>query len=221
MKNLKRIANLTSGIIKIPFSSKKYDIKKGYKHRSKYRYYDNTPCEDHYQKEVYEEAKQFSINNNFKKIVDIGCGSAYKLMSYFSEYDTIGIDVAETYQFLENKYPNKKWLSTDNVDYSSLDADIVICADVIEHLLDPMELIQNIKKIKNFKYLFISTPERNILNGCYHYGPPKNYHHIREWSGWEFNNFISKHFEIISHKVSNYKQCTQLIVCTKKESDLN
>ncbi|MBI9061920.1 MAG: methyltransferase domain-containing protein [Marinilabiliaceae bacterium] len=207
------IINLLSGLIRSVYSSSQYCIKKGYKHRTSYRYYDNTPCSDEWQNEIYIEACRFAKENNLNKVIDIGCGSAFKLLKHFSDFETIGVDVPETYNFLQKKYPQEKWLSTADIEASELTGDLIICSDVIEHVEDPNKIIEQIKQIKNIKFIFISTPERNILNGCYHYGPPRNPHHLREWSGWEFRNFISQHFNILSHTITNYNQGTQLIVC--------
>jgi hypothetical protein len=59
----------------------------------------------------------------------------------------------------------------------------------------------------------ISTPERNVKRGIYHFGPPPNPHHWREWSANELHRFISKYHPVYSHKLINPVQGTQLIVC--------
>ena len=93
----------------------------------------------------------------------------------------------------------------------ALSGDIVNCSDVIEHVLDPDELLNNIKKIKNVKYIFISTPDRNLIYSE-RFGPPYNTSHIREWTFEELKSYISKHFDVIDHVVTNRKQWTQLII---------
>ena len=104
-----------------------------------------------------------------------------------------------------------------NFDSTPKQADMVICADVIEHVDDPDELIEFIKKM-NFKHLIISTPDRNLLHsklGRSITGPPVNKHHIREWTFDEFAEYIGEHFDIILHG-SIEKEYGQMIHCKQK-----
>ncbi len=218
MNKKKIISGILKGSFRYPFYKSKYCIKRGYFHRKKYTYYDNTPLADEWQNEVYEIALNYFNKLNLNSIIDFGCGSAFKLMKFFPNAQTIGIDVKETVEYLKNKYPDKNWIDVNELDNKNINCDMVICSDVIEHVLDPDDFIDQIKKLGNFKYLFISTPERNIINGFYDFGPPKNRHHIREWTGWEFRNYISKKFDIKSHMITNFTQGTQLIIATKKKA---
>lgn len=192
-----------------------YQIKRGYIHKSEYNYFDDTSNTDKWQLEVYTKAKEYAENNNLKSIIDFGCGSAFKLIKYLNEYNTTGIDVSPTYEFLKEKYPNGNWLKFGDFDMNSLSADIVICSDVIEHVLNPDELLNNIKKIQNVKYIFISTPDRNLIP-TEKFGPPFNPTHIREWSFEELEEYVGTHFDIIEHIITNKQQWTQLIIAKNK-----
>jgi hypothetical protein len=107
---------------------------------------------------------------------------------------------------------------------SSLDLpffDILICADVIEHLVDPDELLNWIQNL-NFNYLVISTPDRDKLK-LYQWpaeqsqsGPPVNEGHIREWNFEEFEAYISQFFEIKKHFHNSSEWMAQVIVAIKK-----
>jgi 2-polyprenyl-3-methyl-5-hydroxy-6-metoxy-1,4-benzoquinol methylase len=211
----RKIFKLIVGAFNSMYSPSHFSIKKGYKHRKKYSYYNDSANTDSWQNEVYQLAKDFADDNNLKKIIDVGCGSAYKLLHHFGEnFEITGLDVDETIDKLNLAHPNHKWLNGLVTDYSKLDGDLVICSDVIEHVLNPTELINNIKQITNAKYLCISTPDRLILNGSTDFGPPKNKTHIREWTGKEFKMYLtSLNLTVISQQISNYDQCTQLIFC--------
>ena len=66
---------------------KKYFIKENYTHREKVRYHDDTKKSyntDKWQKEVYLLAKQYAEYSNFNTVLDIGTGSGFKLIKYFS-----------------------------------------------------------------------------------------------------------------------------------------
>jgi len=218
MKNairlIKKLLLFILGLTRSLFSKKKYKIKAGYIHRRQYKYYDDTQLKDEHQKEVYEIAKSFMISNNYNKIIDMGCGSGYKLLTYFKSFHTVGIDVSPTYEFLTRQYPNREWINAEYLNTLHLETDIIICADVIEHVLNPDKLLGSLQKI-DFKVLFLSTPERNISRGYFDYGPPLNEHHVREWTGLEFREYVSGFFEIVSHQITNFEQSTQLLICKK------
>lgn len=201
------------------FKGRQYGIKKGYRHRKNYRYFDDTSLKDEYQDEVYQLARFYADKYAYKKIADIGCGSAYKLMKYFADRDTTGIDVDPTYTFLKKKYPDRNWINAGNSSKSSFNADIIICADVIEHVLDPDGLLSSINNMQ-FQLLFLSTPERSMARGWYDYGPPDNEAHVREWNSRELVTYISRYFDIISQQITNVEQSTQLLICKKKKRDL-
>ena len=93
---------------------------------------------------------------------------------------------------------------------------IVICADVIEHVLDPVELMNYIVAL-SLRWIVLSTPDRNLMYERFSpdlLGPPRNPHHIREWSFEEFNEFVGRFMKIESHVISNRDQATQMIVAT-------
>ena len=187
-----------------------YHIKKDYIHREDEVYYDDTPQTDKWQKEVYLYARYISETGSYKNIVDFGCGSGFKLLNYFNNYNTVGVDLPKTIDFLKQTYPNKTWV--DNIN-DITEADVFIASDVIEHMKDPDILIDIIKKI-NPKEIIISTADRNLTVENWGYdvnGPPDNIYHIREWSFDEFKNYIGTHFNIIKHEITNRSQCTQMI----------
>jgi len=203
------------GHTRAPFLKSEFEIKRGYFHRKKYTHFNDTDNSEEWQKEVYQEAEQLARSNSYKKIVDVGCGSGYKLIKYFGEnYDTVGIEVNDTYSYLVNKYPKHQWLNGDSIDYSTLEADMVITSDVIEHVIDPTKFLDEIRKIRGVKLIVISTPDRSLLKNSF--GPPFNKTHMREWTGEEFQRYlISQNLKIVSHKISNYSQATQLTICKK------
>ena len=191
---------------------KNYFIKSDYAHRTSYEFYDDTESTDDWQKEVYEHAETLFRLNNFSSIIDFGCGSAYKLIKHFGNVNFVGIDVEETVNKLKQKYPNYTW--SENIeDFNNFD--LFISSDVVEHLLDPDVLIENIKKC-NPKLIILSTPDRDLLRKGRPDGPPKNPCHVREWNFQEFENYIGSHFTVIEHYISNEIQATQVIVAKIK-----
>jgi SAM-dependent methyltransferase len=158
------------------------------------------------------------IKNKLESVVDIGCGSAYKLITYLGEYQTLGLELDVNVEKLQARYPDRKWQVSDFSEMESIVADVVICSDVIEHLVNPDELLEFIKRIE-YKYLVLSTPDRGLIHESddeEYFGPPRNTAHVREWTYEEFYEYISKHFNVIDHRVTNLGQYTQMIICCPK-----
>ncbi len=203
----------------------RYKIKSDYLINTNPSHHNDIPYTDGSQNEVYNFCKIFSDSNSLKSVLDLGCGSGYKLIKYFSEYETTGIETEPCYSFLNETYPDRKWLlsgdpskSFPDVDISS---DLVICSDVIEHIIDPDILLNFISSL-DFKYLVISTPDREVLkhfNGyedC-EFGPPLNMAHVREWSFEELKSYLSEKFEVVSgHHCDSQSEC-MFFLCKKKE----
>ena len=89
--------------------TKKYCINDSYQARTQYHHYDDSLLEDEWQLEIYLHALGLMKKNKFKSIVDIGCGSAYKLITYLGDYQTIGLELPVNVQKLQKKYPERKW----------------------------------------------------------------------------------------------------------------
>lgn len=188
----------------------KYKINKNNLHFDDTKY-PNDEC----QKEVYIYVKKFMKDKNLKKIIDIGCGSGFKLIKYLGEFDTIGIETEPCISFLKKKYPNNIWINSGEMEKSfnikdidlEKEYDIVMSSDVIEHIRDPDELIKFMKKIKS-KYYLLSTPCRQVLFDKKlrtFYGPPGNKAHVREWTFNEFKMYLNKYFEILDSKKGEFQ----------------
>lgn len=196
-----------------------YCISHFYISRKKYHHYDDSLKEDKWQLEVYLHALGLMKKNKLSSVADIGCGSGYKLMTYLSEYNTLGLELPVNVETLRNKYPDRDWQVSDFSSNLKLSADVIICSDVIEHLVNPDDLLNYIKNNFDFKYLVLSTPDRGLLYRRWDprfYGPPRNKAHTMEWTFKEFRKYISLHFDVIDHRVTNLHQETQMIICKLK-----
>lgn len=188
------------------FKESFYCIKPGYKCNEP-KFFDDTNFEnDMYQKKVYERALHIMQAKGYKTILDVGCGSGYKLMNMLGKYDTVGADVGTTLEFLQNKYPTRKWMSAEEPWEEGV-YDLVICADVIEHLSDPDLLLTRLRKTK-CKYILLSTPDRDIVRGPETFGPPTNPYHVREWNQAELKQYIEKFMKVKSIEIcSQWEGC--------------
>jgi hypothetical protein len=194
-----------------------YFIKSGYQPRTEYVHYDDLEEEDKWQLEVYLRAYGLMKKNNWNRVADIGCGSAYKLIKYLGDFETIGYELQQNVSELRRRHPDREWRSSDFQKTNEILADLIICSDVIEHLVDP-DIIMNYFMNQDFQALILSTPERDICRGPNDMGPPKNLAHQREWNIDEFRSYVSVFFEIEEHSVVNFRQGTQCVICKKKST---
>lgn len=188
-----------------------YFIHDGYQHKLESRYYDDTGNSDGWQEEVYVFAREIADKYGLKTVADIGCGSGFKLLKYFHDRTTVGLDVAETCKVLQKRYPDRQWATADFSSAEPVRADLVIASDVIEHLVDPDALLSYIARTAA-QYAVISTPDRNLLREGTHNGPPATPSHVREWSMVEFHAYVSEFLVILDHFISYPPQGTQCVL---------
>jgi SAM-dependent methyltransferase len=168
-----------------------------------------------WQREVYATARILADVLGLQTVLDFGCGSGFKLMQYFGDRDTLGVDLAPAVNHLRSEYPNRRWHVDEGLLITIPGPDLLICSDVIEHVDDPDKMCDRIKHIGP-KWLVISTPDRKLMEKYpkwgRHLGPPANGCHVREWSFDEFGSYIHQHFSIVRHWHTNVEQCTQAVI---------
>lgn len=191
---------------------KNYCIKPDYKSREKISYFDARSSKDEYQDNIYKKMKDFFVANKLNSILDVGCGSGFKLIKYFQDFSIAGTEVEPTLSFLKITYPNHIWYLSDFSKKLDKEFDFVCAMDVVEHLIDPDEMLEFMIKNSN-QYVGISTPDRDAL-ACGKNGPPNNPFHIREWTYSEFKDYISCFLKILIHEKTFTGQ--QYVICEKR-----
>ena len=189
-----------------------------YNPRAETLHFDDTANEDNWQDEVYRYAGVEFAKRGFRRVVDVGCGSGFKLVKYFGPGVTVGLELDPALSFVRQRYPGRDWRSAQNLSIGLRDADMVICSDVIEHLADPAELLSKFADCPAELFV-ISTPALEILvelGGARRLGPPINESHAREWTTVEFGRFVSRYLKVVSHHVTSVWQGTQMVIATKK-----
>lgn len=172
--------------------------------------YNSTPPGLLYQHSVFRLIRNYIKRKNQKieNIIDFGCGSAFKLNKYLGDpkVSITGVDQSFAIKLGKECYPKFTWIEDDFSRESTIefpDYDVIISSDVIEHLVNPLYLLNRIKKCSHSdSVIFISTPERDLVRGFDSFGPPENQKHVREWNKQEFGRFLKEEgFEILEHKV--------------------
>jgi len=192
----------------------KFAIKRGYLHRNKVIPFIDEENADEYQKEVYAAAKKLYEEKGLKGILDIGCGSAYKLLANFQQDPKAGVEL--NINWLIEKFPNETWFAFSDNAWKQFPAQLIICADVIEHVPNPDAFIADLLAHQHAQYFIFSTPDRNLDTSPWKFGPPNNESHFREWTFEEFEQYMSGYFRILVHTISNREQRTQMLIAERK-----
>jgi len=153
-----------------------------------------------YQPQVYKSAFEIVKRTHAKYLIDIGCGDGSKVAQvreFKSDCEVILIDHEYIINNIVKKYDFAQYISADfdveipPIDESILKESVIVCSDVVEHLLKPEIIIDFFRKCKSLvKAIVISTPDRVEERGYFDYGPPANPYHVREWTLDEFSRLL-------------------------------
>lgn len=143
-----------------------------------------------WQPDVYAIGAAIARASGCRTIVDIGCGQARKLSALHPEFRVIGVDYGENINWCRSTYTFGTWLESDleqhellPIPSALLSESVVICSDVIEHLVDPRALLATLRTLLvHARYVVLTTPDRARTHGTTHAGPPPNPAHTREWT---------------------------------------
>jgi len=99
------------------------------------------------------------------KILDIGCGPGYFLSILKSGWEKFGLEVSKPAAKFASKYASIFNGTLENASYESNFFDVIFCHHVIEHVIDPVSFINEIRRIlKIGGRLIIATPDFD--SGC-------------------------------------------------------
>ncbi|GAB1342774.1 glycosyltransferase family 29 protein [Gemmatimonas sp.] len=150
-----------------------------------------------WQPDVYEMAAAVARASGCDTIVDVGCGQARKLAALHPEFRVVGVDYGDNIAFCRRTYSFGSWLESDLEQHELLPLppvllgqSVVVCSDVIEHLIDPRALLATLRDLlEHGRYVVLTTPDRVRTHGAGHAGPPPNPAHTREWTTEELARF--------------------------------
>jgi trans-aconitate methyltransferase len=178
----------------------------------------NTTMNKKLQIPVYEEARRVLQKGSFSRVVDIGCGNGSKLEEYIYklcpsilgfDFDPARLDICKACM------PRGTWVKTDlskPLDYSLESTDLVICADVLEHLENPLLILDS---IPSGATCIFSTPDVDSIESSVKSNPD----HKQFWTKESFQRLIeSSGFKVktLEHyqEVLDYKGI--IVVCIKQ-----
>lgn len=141
-----------------------------------------------YQDAVYRLAARRARR---RLVLDVGCGTGQNLVRRVGKVTerTVGVDQPSAIQIARESFPDRQWVAGDLrsgevwTDLRALEPDLVICADVIEHVADPRRLLARLRDLlPPDGLLVLSTPDRERTEDQAELGPPRNVRHVREWT---------------------------------------
>ena len=152
-----------------------------------------------YQLAVYEMTRRLADHLGASSIADIGCGTGMKLASLFAERAIFGVDSPDAVSVARRMVPRGTFVGVDlesPLDLAALlpgcTRELVICADVIEHLARPDHLLASIHSFCTTETRFVlSSPDRMRLAGP-RARRPSVPDHVREWSADELRRFVTR-----------------------------
>jgi 2-polyprenyl-3-methyl-5-hydroxy-6-metoxy-1,4-benzoquinol methylase len=160
-----------------------------------------------YQYDVYLLATSIALESGAQTVVDLGCGVATKLNSFFPDpHSIVGVDTDEAVRKCKALHRRGVYLVEDlEAPRTQLrdvikSADLIICSDVLEHLSKPSNLMKVIcESTSQTARVVFSTPCREHLVGPNAIAP-SNPAHCREWSMSEFRAFVNHFgFRVVQH----------------------
>lgn len=150
-----------------------------------------------YQPDVYKDAWERAGRQGC--VIDLGCGRAEKLLALGAAH-TIGVEFGANVQWLITRYPSRRWwdldlerIYPDSIPYYVLLGSTIICADVIEHLVNPEPLLRCFAAwAAPAREIVITTPDRLATHppGSPGRRRPLNRSHVREWAADEFRELL-------------------------------
>ncbi len=192
----------------------RYGIQAFYLPRRRYVHFDVHTGTERPQDRVYDHLSRFFAARGLETVLDVGCGTGFKLLKYFGDYETLGLERPPALDHLRETYPERRWQLADFDDVPPGSFDMALSIDVIEHLLDPDELLRYLLKV-DCRYVALSSPDRDRLTLASRIGPPANVHHVREWSREELVRYVSRYFRVLDSQVVSGHE--HYVVCEKKD----
>lgn len=177
----------------------RYLVRTGYRSRATPAYDNDSNNGTVWQPDVYQIAARVAETVGAGRIIDIGCGRGAKLVEHHPQFKLTGLDFSSNIAHCRASYPFATWIDHDLEEakdlplaVADLQEAVIVCADVIEHLVAPERLLTAlVQALRCAHALVISTPERELTNGIRDDGPPRNPCHVREWSLREFQALLT------------------------------
>jgi 2-polyprenyl-3-methyl-5-hydroxy-6-metoxy-1,4-benzoquinol methylase len=152
-----------------------------------------------WQPDVYADVGWIARSTRSARVIDVGCGTGLKLVKAARGLPTIGLDYGPNLDKIDSDdHRSWRWYNIDSgmaapVTPDEFEQAVVVCADVIEHLVHPEYVMRELQRALSCgaTAVVMSTPDRAQNRGTNVLGPPGNPNHVREWTRAEFAAFLA------------------------------
>ncbi|AKB73992.1 SAM-dependent methyltransferase [Methanosarcina lacustris Z-7289] len=140
-------------------------------------------------------------------VIDIGCGEGF-IINCLNRPDITGVDISKkALDIAKQKNPGCNFCTGSVYDLSFKESsfDLVIATEILEHLENPEEALQEIGRISS-SYCLFSVPNEpyfrtmNFIRGknLKRYG--NDIEHVQNWSSREFVKLLETYFDVVEVK---------------------
>jgi hypothetical protein len=157
--------------------------------------------------------------NRFKTIIELGYESSLKLCKYFSSDYMISAENPPPSEATQLRKPKYQPIEFEILHPDLFDADIVICSNVLEHILEPDRLLSAMAASAAKIFLF-SSPALEILDAMglsSRSGPPHVKSRFYEWTTSQFAELVNDHLVVIAHTIVDLANPTQFCVAIRPQ----
>ena len=147
-----------------------------------------------------------------RRLVEVGCGEGFILRHINEQSSAInmhGIDISSEILLLaKDHYRSGKYAcaSAYNLPFPKDEFELVLCAEVLEHLERPAIALNEIRRVSS-RYILISVPLEpiwrilNVLRGAYVRRWGNTPGHIQHWTRGSLIQLLEKYFTVIDVKI--------------------
>jgi hypothetical protein len=151
-----------------------------------------------WQPDLYSEAAALAKRLGASRIVGIGCRTGQRLAALHPTFQIVGIDDSANIVTCRQRYAFGTWIEVDFVSDNSLGVEdstnsVLVGENLLEHITDPdriLTLLSN-ELERGAAAVLLATPDRELMNGDGHLGPPADPAHLREWTRSELERFMA------------------------------
>jgi len=182
-----------------PLVESDFCVKPGYRHRQNpdlfdHAIQDSAVCSP----DAYRLAAFLAGRVGCDTLIDLGCESGVQMSEISSGLRLVGIGDLNNLNRLGKEHLGSICIEHDLgkhafylEDRELVRRSVVVCANVVERLIDPVPLLATLHDLLvDAPYAIVTTPERDLLRGHHHMGPPDDRRRVREWSLFEFATLL-------------------------------
>jgi len=111
-------------------------------------------------------------------------------MALHPRFELLGIDYGPNLELARRRFPHLTWTEHDldrpgplPLTPGHLEGSVVICAHVIEQLVNPELLLGNLRALlPSVEAIILATPQRDAICEAANAGPPAHAYRVREWN---------------------------------------